>query len=104
VGVSKTIAVSLPDLYAATANAAQRRKWFPKGAFEPSSQTKDKYFRGSWKKDARLEIGFYAKGKGKAQIALAVNKLRKKAAVELERKAWKAGLAKLQAMLEADGS
>ncbi len=100
VGVSKTIAVSLPELYTATANPAQRRKWFPKGAFEPSSQTKDKYFRGSWKKKARLEIGFYSKGEGKAQIALAVNKLSAKADVERERKAWKAGLSKLQAMLE----
>src|SRR5258708_7929553 len=48
VAVSKTVAVSLSDLYAATANAAMRRKWFPKGAFELSSQTKNKYFRGSW--------------------------------------------------------
>ncbi len=104
VGVSKTVAASLSDLYAATANAARRKKWFPKGAFELSSQTKDKYLRGSWKKDARLEIGFYAKREGKAQIALAVNKLANKADVERERKVWKAGLAKLQALLEADAT
>ena len=97
--VSKTIAASLSDLYTATADPAQRKKWFPKGAFQPSSQTRNKYFRGTWKKDARLEIGFYAKGEGKSQIALAVNKLAKRADVERERKAWKAGLAKLQAMV-----
>lgn len=102
VGVSKTIATRLPDLYAATAEAARRKKWFPKGAFELSSQTKGKYLHGAWKKNARLEIGFYAKGSGKAQIALAVNKLANKADVERERKAWKAGLARLQALLEAD--
>ena len=101
-GVSKTFAVSLSDLYAATADPAKRKQWFPKGAFEPSSQTRNKYFRGACKKDARLEIGFYAKGQGKAQIALAVNKLANRADVERARKAWKAGLAKLQAMLEAD--
>ena len=53
VAISKTIATSLSDLYEVTANAAKRRKWFPKGAFEPSSQTKNKYFRGSWNKTAR---------------------------------------------------
>ena len=103
-GVSKTIAASLSDLYAATADPAKRKQWFPKGAFKPSSQTKNKYFRGAWKKDARLEVGFYAKGDGKAQIALAINKLASRAEVDRERKAWKAGLSKLQAMLEARSS
>ncbi len=100
VAVSKTVAASLPHLYAATADASQRRKWFPKGAFEPSSQTKHKYFRGAWNKSARLEIGFYAKGDGKSQIALQIKKLGKKGDVESERKAWRAAVVKLQEMLE----
>jgi len=100
VGVSKTIAVSLPELYEATANASQRKKWFPKGTFDLSSQTPNKYFRGAWNGSARLEFGFYAKGEGKSQIALQVNKLAKKADVEAEREAWKAAVTKLQAMLE----
>jgi hypothetical protein len=99
--VTKTLTTSLSALYAATADPVKRKKWFPKGAFEPSAQTKNKYFRGAWKKDARLEIGFYAKGQGKSQIALQVNKLAKRADVDRERKAWKASLEKLQAMLEA---
>ena len=100
VSVSKTIAASVPALYAATVSAAKRKQWFPKGDFERSSQTKDKYFRGSWKGGARLEIGFYAKGEGKAQIAVAVSKLMKKSDVERERAAWKAALSKLQQVLE----
>jgi hypothetical protein len=100
--VTKTIAASLSDLYAATADAARRKKWFPRGAFAPSSQTRNKYLRGTWKKDARLEIGFYAKGPGKSQIAVQVNKLANRADVERERTAWKAGLSKLQAMLEGE--
>lgn len=100
VAVSKTIATTLPDLYAAAANAAKRKKWFPSGAFEASSQTKDKYLNGSWNKSARLNFGFYAKGEGKAQIAMQVSKLAKNADVELERKAWKAALLRLQEMLE----
>jgi hypothetical protein len=101
VGISKTIATTLPDLYEATANAAKRNKWFPEGAFELSSQTKDKYFRGSWNKNARLEIGFYAKGAGKAQIAVQLNKLAKKADVEVQRSAWKKALAKLALIVAA---
>jgi hypothetical protein len=96
VSISKTVATSLSDLYQATANAAKRKKWFPKGDFEPSSQTKDKYFRGSWKKNARLEIGFYAKGEGRAQITVGVYKLAKKADVEAERAAWKRAFDTLQ--------
>jgi len=101
VAISKTIATSLSDLYEVTANAAKRRKWFPKGAFEPSSQTKNKYFRGSWNKTARLEVGFYAKGQGKAQIAVQVNKLAKKADVEVQRSVWKKALDKLAVIVEA---
>lgn len=100
VAVSKTLTATLPHLYQATASARQRRQWFPKGAFEPSSHTKDKYFRGAWNKNARLEIGFYARGAGKAQIALQIRKLARKGDVEIERKAWKAAVVKLQEMLE----
>jgi hypothetical protein len=64
VSISKTVATSLATLYEATANAAKRRAWFPRGAFEPSSQTRNKYLRGAWSKTARLEVSFYAKGQG----------------------------------------
>jgi hypothetical protein len=100
VSVSKTVATSLGTLYEATADATKRKKWFPKGVFESSSQTKDKYFRGAWNKTARLDIGFYAKGVGKAQIALQVNKLADQASVDVERATWQTALAKLQTLLE----
>ena len=100
VAVTKTIATSLATLYGATSSTAGRRKWFPKGVLAVSSQTKNKYLRGAWKKTLRLEVGFYAKGAGKAQIALAVKKLVKKSDVEAERATWKKALATLQALLE----
>jgi hypothetical protein len=100
VAVSKTLAASLPSLYAAAANAAKREQWFPKGAFAQSSHTKNKYVRGSWNESARLEIGFLAKGAGKAQIALQVSKLAKKADVERERAAWKTALGRLALLVE----
>jgi hypothetical protein len=100
VGATKTIATTLSKLYEATVDTDQRKTWFPKGMFKPSSQTKNKYFNGEWKKSARLNIGFYAKGEGRAQIAVQINKLIEKAEVEHEREIWKAALAKLQSSLE----
>jgi hypothetical protein len=64
----------------------------------PSSQTQEKYFRGSWNGTARLEIGFYPK-EGKAQIAVQVRKLAKRADVDREKAAWKAALGKLERMV-----
>ena len=100
VSATRTLKTSVSALYAATANASQRKKWFPKGAFEASSQTRDKYVRGAWKDSARLEFGFYPKGDGKAQIALQVSKLTRRGDVESERTAWRSALSKLQTMLE----
>ena len=66
-----------------------------------SSQTEDKYYRGAWGKDgARLEINFYAKGDGKAQINVQVNKLVNSEAVEAERTAWKKAMEKLVGILK----
>jgi len=92
------MAAPLGKLYAAA--TAKPETWFPKGPFEESSRTKDKYWRGQWK-TGRLEIGFYARGSGKAQIALQSNKLPNEAAVEKERALWKKAIDKLQGMVEA---
>jgi hypothetical protein len=101
VSVTKVIPVSLARLFAAATDAESRKAWFPRGTFAETSKTKNKYWRGTWKKDRRLEFGFYARGKDKAQIAVQVDKLAKTADVEGERKAWKAALDKLVKMLEA---
>jgi hypothetical protein len=100
VSASKTFATSLSALYTAAANAVKRKQWFPKGDFAASSQTRNKYLRGAWNGGARIEMGFYAKEGGKAQIAIQVNKLAKRADVDRERAAWKAALGKLQKLLE----
>ena len=98
VSVTRVMAAPLSKLYAAA--TARPQSWFPKGVFEESSRTKDKYWRGKWKA-GRLEIGFYAKGSDKAQIALQSNKLPNQAAVEKERALWKKAVDKLQSMIEA---
>ncbi len=95
VSVSKTIGCALPTLYNAAADARARKKWFPDGAFKPTSQTKNKYLRGSWNGSARLEIGFTEKGADKSQIAVQVGRLARKSDVDPTRAVWKAALARL---------
>jgi hypothetical protein len=98
VNVTKVMPVALPALFEAATDPKTRAKWFPKGAFEESSKTENKYWRGKWK-TGRIEFGFYAKGEGKAQITLEVSKLASADAVEKERAAWKAAVAKLETLL-----
>jgi len=98
VSVSKTLASDLTTLFAAVSEAKRRKKWFPAGDLKISSLTDNKYFRANWNGAARLEINFYAKPGGKAQINVQVNKLAKKTDVERERTAWKKALEKLQAL------
>jgi len=99
VSITKVMPVDLPVLFSAATDPKLRAKWFPKGAFEETSKTENKYWRGKWKKDARLEVGFYAKGAGKSQIALQVNKLPDAGSVEKERAAWKKAFEKLATLL-----
>lgn len=101
VSISKTIAAELSAVYGATADAKKRKAWFPAGTFAPSSATENKYFRGGWNNGARLEINFYGKGPGKAQINVQVNKLGAEKDVTREREAWKAALDKLKTRLES---
>lgn len=100
VTVSRTVDSGLPHLYQVTARAGERRKWFPRGDFEPSSHTKDKYFRGRWRQGQRLEIGFYARGARKSQIAVQVSRLAKKSEVETVRATWKAALSRLEGLID----
>src|ERR1700739_2913999 len=67
VSITKVMPVGLSALFAAATDPGTRRAWFPPGAFVETSKTKNKYWRGTWKKDARFEGGFYAKGAGKVQ-------------------------------------
>ena len=98
--MTKTLPCELAELYAAAADAKRRRKWFPAGALKISSLTENKYFRATWNGEARLEINFYAKPGGKAQIDVQVNRLAKKSDVERERAVWKKALVKLQVLLD----
>jgi len=98
VSITRMMDAPLPKLYAAATRDPDG--WFPKGAFEETSRTKDKYWRGKWK-EGRLEVGFYAKSAGRAQIALQSNQLPDEASVEKERALWKKAMDRLQVIVEA---
>ncbi len=100
VSVSKVIGADLAKVYAATADAEQRKGWFAAGEFELTSETKDKYYRGRWNGEGRLEINFYSKGAAKAQIVVQVGKLASAADVAREKAHWKSALEDLKTMLE----
>jgi hypothetical protein len=97
VNVTKVMPTSLSKLFAAA--TGKHKDWFPPGAFEETSKTKDKYWRGKWKDGRKLEFGFYAKGDSKAQIALEIGKLPSSVEVERERAAWKKAMEKLQSLM-----
>ena len=100
VTVSKTMQADVSTLYEAVASAPARRKWFPPGTLKISSQTRGKYLRAAWKDGTRLEFGFASKDGGKAQLAVAVNKLGGQGAVETERALWKKAFNQLATALE----
>jgi len=101
VNVTKVMPASLAKLFATATAEKTRKDWFPPGAFAETSKTKDKYWRGKFKTDRKLEFGFYAKGEGKAQIALEINGMPSAEDVEKERAAWKKAMTRLEALLGA---
>ncbi|HTQ12488.1 MAG TPA: hypothetical protein VMH86_01330 [Rhizomicrobium sp.] len=99
VGVTKVFPVPLGKLFTVVGDARRWPEWMPKGAFEETSRTRDKYLRARWKTDARISVGFYAKGADKAQVAFDIGKLPDGEAVEAERAAWKKAVEKLGTLL-----
>jgi hypothetical protein len=99
VNVTKVMPVALPKLFATATSEQTRKSWFPPGAFEETSKTKDKYWRGKWKSGSKLEFGFYAKAEGKSQIALEISKLASAADVEKQRAVWKKAMERLGEVL-----
>jgi len=99
VSVSRTLSTDLKRLYTATSELRTRRRWFPKGTLKITSRTENRYLRGAWNGEARLEINFYEKADGKAQIVIQVNRLRREEDVERERGDWKRALVKLDLLL-----
>ncbi|HUO97762.1 MAG TPA: DUF4287 domain-containing protein [Rhizomicrobium sp.] len=97
VSVSRTMRTDVAALYGATSQLRRRRRWFPKGTFKLSSHVENKSFRGAWNGEARLEINYYERPEGRAQIVVEVNRLPRQEDVERERSDWRRALLRLDA-------
>src|SRR3954467_7576034 len=97
---SKTIAVPLAKLYAAFSNARQRAKWLPGVKLTIRTSTVNKSMRIRWQDGSPVDVGFFAKGEAKSQVALEHRKLASKADADRIRTFWGERLDALAAMLK----
>jgi hypothetical protein len=71
VSASRTVSVSVEDLYAAWEDPSRRAEWLEPDLLEVSRVTPGKSIRGRWGEDSgRVDIGFSAKGERKSHVAL----------------------------------
>jgi len=98
VSVSRSLRAARPAVFAAAADARQRRRWFPPGEVKVSALTPNKWFHAAWN-EARLEIGFSDRPSGKTQIVVQLSRLADPDTVERERAAWKNALQLLESQL-----
>jgi len=97
---SKTIAVPLAKLYAAFSNARQRAKWLPGVKLTIRTSTVNKSMRIRWEDGSPVDVGFFARGETKSQVALEQRKLASKADADRIRAFWSERLDALAAMLK----
>jgi len=100
VNKSKTVAAPLAKLYAAFSNSRQPAKWL-KSKIAIRSSRLEKSMRLQWEDGSPIDVGFYAKGAGKSQVALAHRKLSCKAEADRLRAFWGERLEALAEMLNA---
>jgi hypothetical protein len=97
---SKTVAVPLAKLYAAFSNARQRAKWLPGVTLTIKTSTVNKSMRVRWEDGSPVDIGFFARGEAKSQVALEHRKLASKADADRIRAFWSERLDALATMLK----
>ncbi len=101
--VSKTVAAPVKRLYTAWADTKYRSLWLV-GAKKMviRKATPNKSMRITWTDGTTsVEVGFYAKGADKSQVAVQHSKLKSEADVILMKKCWKGALDKLAQRLES---
>jgi len=97
---SKTINVSLDELWPYMGEAAGRKKWIT-GKYEISKETPAKSLRIKWHDGSRVEVNLYAKGDAKSSVQVQQTKLADADAVAEQKAFWTKSLTKLKELLEA---
>jgi len=96
---TRTIGVPVGRVFAAFADARLRRRWLPQRVAVRSA-TADKYFRADWGDGTRIDVGFAAKGSGRAQVAVAHQRIVSAEVAAEVKAAWTERLLALKKLLE----
>lgn len=98
---SKTIAATVPSLFAAWQEADLRRQWLGEVSFDTRSTREGKNLRLNWKEPpGTVEVSFYSKGTGKSQVTVQHSKLDSPQQAEEMKDYWSQALTRLKKMLE----
>ena len=103
VSASKTIATSADRISDAFTDADLRARWLPDAPMRERTSTRGKSGRFDWADPpSRLGYNLYPRGEGKAQVALAHEKLPDADAAERFKLMWRERFAVLKELLEAE--
>jgi uncharacterized protein YndB with AHSA1/START domain len=101
VSISRTVNTPLAKLYKSFANEKARTTWLAEDGLVVRKATAKKSMRVTWNDgETSVEIGFYAKGDEKAQVAIQHSKLPNAKAAEKMKAFWTKALDRLRASLE----
>jgi len=85
---SQTFALPLARLYHAFSDKRTRNRWLPGVELRIRSATREKYLRVLWPDATSVELGFFAKGKGRSQVQIQHNSLPDQAAAIRAKEFW----------------
>ncbi len=96
---SKTLPVGVDALYAAFADARQRRRWLPGVKLTVRKATPERSMRITWPDGTSVELWFVAKGAGRSSVHVQHVRLPSKAEADARRAFWGERLGALAALL-----
>ena len=101
ISVSRSFAAPATVLFDAWKDARARRRWLPRAAIVIRKATRPKSMRITWSdRKTSLEVNFYAKGVGKAQVVVQHSKLPDAKAAAKMKGYWANTLDRLRETLE----
>lgn len=93
---SKTFQLPVSRLYRAFRDSRLRGQWLPDVAPTVRTATKDKSLRFTWPDGTRVEVNFWPRGRGKAQVQLQQGAFADKASATSAKKLWEERLKELE--------
>ena len=101
ISASRVIGADVKRVFKAWIEPRSRARWLPKTAITVHKATPNKSMRITWTDGAKsISVGFYAKGAGKTQVALAHGKLSSAAQAKKMKAFWGDRLDALKKLLE----